>query len=174
MVDNSMDDDTWFRKTDRVAEWLQHNDMDENRKTLINYIIAEGTAHHDTRKAWWQSIVSCFYDIPNRPFGGRPPVWGDKIDAIVDNLLDGMYVTLMECYESNPAIGAMVLPHGKSRHPLYTAETYATTICKTARLNLMKAYRNHHDGREDNKYYWNGEFSKGLPVVRVAPYSEEE
>ena len=173
MVDRSMDDDTWFRKTNRVAEWLEHNEMDGNRKQLITYIIAEGTAHHDTRKVWWQSIVSYFYDIPNRPFGGRPPVWGEKIDAIVDNLLDGLSVSLMEVYDSNPAIGAMVLPHGKSRHPLYTAETYAVTICKQARINLMKAYQNHHNGREGEKYYWNGEFSKGLPVVRVGPYPED-
>ena len=171
-VDRSMEDELWETKTNRVVEWMEHNDLPEGRKTFVGFLIAEGTANPEMRKLWWQSITACFLDVKNRPFGGRPPVWGDKIDAIVDNLLDGMYVTLMECYESNPAIGAMVLPHGKSRHPLYTAETYAKTVCKQARMNLMKAYRNHHDGREDNKYHWNGEFSKGLPVVRVGPYPE--
>jgi hypothetical protein len=170
MVDRSMDDDTWFRKTNRVAEWLEHNEMDGGRKKLITYIIAEGTAHPDMRMAWWQSIISCFYDIPNRPFGGRPPVWGDTIDGIVHYLLTSLRGSLMEAFESNPAIGAMVLPHSKSRIPLYTAETYADTLCKTARLNLMKAYQNHHNKREGQKYYWDGSFSKGLPVVRVGPY----
>ena len=78
-VDRSMDDELWLKKTNRVLQWMEHNELPEGRKSLIGFLIAEGTANPEMRKTWWQSITGCFRDVKNQPFGGRPPIWGDRI-----------------------------------------------------------------------------------------------
>ena len=174
-MDYSMPDDKWNDKKERVFAWFDANPGElKEIEEVVRLLFQLGDKEPTFRKRHWQSICACFRGCKNAPIGGRPPIWGEKNDAIINNLLEGLHDSLVEVFDNTPAMRVLVLPHSKSHGPLFNAETYARSVCRRSRMNLLKAYRNHKNGSEGEKYYWDGSFKKGLPTVIANEYDEQD
>lgn len=166
-----MEEDKWNDRMPRVRLWI---DSPENEgwehHGLINMIIHYGDTSDDLifRNHLWTLIVNVFRGVEKAPFGGRPPAWGWDMDAKVTILLDDLYSLFHAVFDAHPQIEALVLPHGKSSAAFFDAASYAKQVCTVSRMQLMKAWKNHHNGIADQKYYWDGSFdTDGMPDIET-------
>ena len=172
-----MEEDKWNDRMPRVRLWLgSPENKDWPLIGLVNNIIHLGDESNNSlvRNHFWTLIVNLFRGVEKAPFGGRPPTWGWEMDTKVTILLDDLYSLFHAIFDNEPQIEALVLPHGKSSAAFFDAASYAKHICTVSRMQLMKAWKNHHNGIEDQKYYWDGSFdTDGMPMIEAPPVQSD-
>ena len=170
MADYSMDDDKWDEKKNDIAEWFDANPEHENRRVIVDGLFAIGDMQSDLRKRHWSSIAGVFADLANTPIGqGRKSLMDTATKSDFEKYLDSQATAYAE--DVYPVVSSTARTHGKSGGILYSdmegdsAALYADDCVKKERLFLNAAFNAHAQGSEDKRYFWDGSYDDGYPVV---------
>ena len=143
-------------------------------------LFAIGDMQSDLRKRHWSSIAGVFADLSNSPIGqGRKSLMDTATKSDFDKYLDGQHTAYAEAVY--PVVSATAKTHGKSGGILYadmdgdSAILYADDCVKKERLFLNAAYNAHAQGNEEKRYFWDGSYDDGSPVINdTAPPAEDD
>ena len=165
MVDYSIDDDKWNDKKKRVIDWFNDYPEHDNLLPIVEGLFSIGDGQPQLRKKHWAGVCSCFIHLPGvSPISSRQSLPLD-IEKAMNAYISGLEHDYADFYDSVP-LGLTVRPHGKTGNTHYeNAEDYAYTMARSARVFLMKAYRERES--DTATYRWDGSFKNDTPEVTI-------
>ena len=159
-MDYSIDDDKWNDMKENIAEWFKANPEYDDRRQVVDALMAIGDNDPENRKRHKQAIASMFYGINTNPYLRRPPVWGYIVDREVNDMLEELRRVYTRLWEDNAVVRACMQPHSKSGGFYEGSKHFTDMIVNKARRTLMRAY-SQRDG-----YSWDGTFTEdGMPII---------
>tara|TARA_Y100000361_G_scaffold127382_1_gene121748 strand:+ start:22 stop:507 length:486 start_codon:yes stop_codon:yes gene_type:complete len=161
-----MEEVNWNSHVLELEEFMATDAVSEQLSQVLQFQINLGNENEEQRERVWDSIKSLIRGMPGSPVRrGIKPSLPAAVRVVVDSVVNTVETSASDFFNSDAAIQAVVLQHGKAGGGAYaSASDYASYLGKKARSNMTKMFK---EGS------WDGSLD-GLLGTIDADLSEEE
>jgi hypothetical protein len=161
-----MEEVNWNSHVLELEEFMATDAVSEQLSQVLQFQINLGNENEEQRERVWDSIKSLIRGMPGSPVRrGIKPSLPAAVRVVVDSVVNTVETSASDFFNSDAAIQAVVLQHGKAGGGAYaSASDYASYLGKKARSNMTKMFK---------AGSWDGSLD-GLLGTIDADLSEEE
>ena len=133
--------ENWNDFTTTVVDYCKTGSIDEVDASYVKRMIEKGTGSPTRQSRISSAIRETLRDYEDNPFVSRGFQLPTDAQTVLDAALEAMS-GLAEAFYSNPAVAALLLPHGKANYSHFTdGAHWASTITDKMTVNAVALFK---------------------------------